>query len=274
MPRNAYRSLRLVLVANGTVDVLIGAMLLVYPQVVPLLAPQLSINYIAERVTAAALLSTGGANFYAWRYTERDQFVELLAVNLVWSLGVVLGFIVTAVQRPELVSLFPVLFIGSFAVDACTYTSFLSSFPSRGISPEEPVPSGHHQTLRIAMLAHAIIDLLVAGLFLGYPEIIELAAPQLSINYFAERSAAAALFAIGVASLYAWRFTAQRQFTELLVRKVIWSSSVVLGFLATIVQRPDLLSLLPLLFMAFFVVGSGTWSGFLLAYCRVPVKHL
>lgn len=131
-----------------------------------------------------------------------------------------------------------------------------------------------HRTLRIAMMAHGVIDLLSAALLLVYPQIVELAAPQLSINYFTERIWGAAFVAVGGMSAYAWTFTQREQFIELLIMKTIWANSVVLGFIVTVLQRPDLVSAAPLIIGAIFVLGAGTWSGFLASYLqRRPTKR-
>lgn len=129
-----------------------------------------------------------------------------------------------------------------------------------------------HRTLRVAMLVHGILDVIGALVILVFPEIVTLTSPQLSINYFMERMVAAALFAVGGASLYAWSYETQQQFAELLVMKTIWSNGVVLGFIVTLIQKPELFSLWPLIVMGVFVLGAGTWTGSLLVYSRNPIE--
>lgn len=126
-----HRTLRIVLLIYGLVDLCSGLLLFIYPQAVAEWAPPLTINYFAERIMASALLAVGGANLRGWIYTERRQFVELLVLKVMWAASVVLSFIITIVQRSESVSIVLLLFMGSFVLDTATYTGFLLNYSAR-----------------------------------------------------------------------------------------------------------------------------------------------
>jgi len=125
-----------------------------------------------------------------------------------------------------------------------------------------------HRTLRTAMLVHGILDLLGAIILLVYPKIITIAQPSLSINYYAERVVAGALFAVGGTSIYAWTFNTRQRFVDLLVLKAIWSCTVVLGVMVTFLERPDLVGVPTIITLLIFVLGAGIWTGYLFSYTK------
>jgi len=134
MPGDEHTALRRVMLVQGTVDVVVGLLFFVYPAIVEVLAPQLSYNSISERIIGAILVATGVGNYYAYSYRERQRFVDLLIPRALGTSLVVIGFLITMVQKPaDIVTLWPMLFFGGFVADSAIYLAFLVLYTSKAV---------------------------------------------------------------------------------------------------------------------------------------------
>ena len=126
-----HKPLRIAMLVHGILDLIGALLLLIYPQIVTVVEPLLSINFFTERMVAGALFAVGGASLYAWGFNERQRFADLLVMKVIWSNAVWIGYVVTFIQKPELFTVGPGLVMIVFVLGAATWTAFLFAYTQK-----------------------------------------------------------------------------------------------------------------------------------------------
>ena len=118
-------------------------------------------------------------------------------------------------------------------------------------SPNESISRG----LRSWFIVHALADVTFAlALFIAPRKLLELVG-WVSVDPFATRLVAAALFGIGIESFLA-RNAAVSTYREMLNLKIIWSSCAIAGMIISIVEGAPAFAWV---FVAIFAIFSAAW---------------
>jgi hypothetical protein len=115
------------------------------------------------------------------------------------------------------------------------------------------------KTLKVLFVVHFFADISFAVPLLVAPEYFLRVLGWTTVDPFAARLVAAALFGIGAESLLS-RNAPSSSYRSMLSLKIIWSSMAIVGMLVTVIQYPGFRNMVSAALIAVFAVFNLIWS--------------